>query len=88
MTITPTPEQERILTEALEAGLIERPEDALNIGLPALRSQLNAAGKSPSLSAKEWVEKFRTWARSHSTDTPLLSDDAISRESIYGDRGL
>jgi hypothetical protein len=25
---------------------------------------------------------------SHPDNTPLLSDEAISRESIYGDRGL
>jgi len=36
----------------------------------------------------EWVAKFRAWAHSHPTDTPLLSDEAISRESIYRDRGL
>lgn len=29
---------------------------------------------------------FMEWAASHSRDTPLLSDEAISRESIYGDR--
>lgn len=36
----------------------------------------------------EWICKFRAWAHSHRTDTPLLSDEAISRESIYSDRGL
>ena len=35
---------------------------------------------------KEWARQFRTWARSHRTDTPLLSDEAVSRESIYPDR--
>ena len=36
----------------------------------------------------EWMRKFRAWAHSHRTDTPLLSDEAISRESIYSERGL
>ena len=36
----------------------------------------------------EWTRKFRAWAHSHPTDTPLLSDEAMSRESIYRERGL
>jgi hypothetical protein len=40
------------------------------------------------LSAEEWMRKFRAWAHSHPADTPLLSDDTISRESIYAERGL
>jgi hypothetical protein len=46
---------------------------------------LQAAEMSP----QEWVEKFRAWTRSHSGENlPILSDEAISREFIYGDRGL
>jgi len=40
------------------------------------------------MSADDWMCRFRAWAHNHPTDTPLLSDEAISRESIYGDRGL
>lgn len=41
------------------------------------------------LSAEEWVREFKTWTRSHiGDDLPLLSDEAISRDSIYRDRGL
>jgi hypothetical protein len=35
---------------------------------------------------KEWMRQFRAWAESHDRTTPLLSDDAISRDSIYPDR--
>lgn len=35
---------------------------------------------------EEWVRRFRQWAESHDRTTPLLSDDDISRESIYHDR--
>jgi hypothetical protein len=38
------------------------------------------------VSPEEWVRQFRAWAQSHDCTTPLLSDDAISRESIYPDR--
>ena len=39
------------------------------------------------LSSQERVRMLREWASGHSANTPLLSDDAISRESIYGERG-
>ena len=35
---------------------------------------------------KEWARRFHEWAESHDRSTPLLSDEAISRESIYSDR--
>lgn len=35
-------------------------------------------------SPKEWARAFRAWAQSHDLVSPLLSDEAISRERIYG----
>ena len=35
---------------------------------------------------KEWARQFHAWAESHDRTTPLLSDEAISRENIYPDR--
>jgi len=35
---------------------------------------------------KEWARQFHEWAESHDRTTPLLTDEAISRESIYPDR--
>ena len=32
---------------------------------------------------KEWARQFHEWAESHDRNTPLLSDEAISRDSIY-----
>jgi len=43
--------------------------------------------KSNGLSSQERVRLLREWASGHSTNTPLLSDDEISRESIYQERG-
>ncbi len=41
------------------------------------------------MTPEEWVREFKAWTRSHSADNlPMLSDEAISRDSIYGDRGL
>lgn len=35
---------------------------------------------------EEWARQFRAWAKSHDPNTPVLSDEAMSRESIYPDR--
>ena len=41
------------------------------------------------MTPEQWVREFKAWTRSHSGDNlPVLSEEAISRESIYGDRGL
>jgi len=40
--------------------------------------------RSNGLSSQERVRLLREWASGHSSNTPLLSDDAISRERIYG----
>ena len=41
---------------------------------------------SNRLSSQERVRLLREWASAHRTNSPLLSDDAISREGIYGER--
>jgi hypothetical protein len=35
---------------------------------------------------KEWARQFHEWAESHDRTSPPLSDEAVSRESIYPDR--
>ena len=83
----------------IEAGLLAQAQAE---GLPVseyLRNLVHgrlaskAAGlASPSaheLPAEEWVRRFEAWTRSHAADDlPLLSDEDISRESIYRERGL
>jgi len=34
---------------------------------------------------EEWARRFHEWAESHDRTTPLLSDEAVSRDSIYPD---
>ncbi len=34
---------------------------------------------------REWARQFREWADSHDPNIPVLSDEAMSRESIYPD---
>jgi hypothetical protein len=86
MTVTldlPPQVEQAYLAEAHARGL---PLDALvREVLVAARPAVSAAKLSP----EEWVRQFDAWVQSHAgDDLPLLSDEAISRESIYGDRGL
>jgi hypothetical protein len=34
---------------------------------------------------QEWARQFRAWADSHDPRIPVLSEEAMSRESIYPD---
>ena len=36
---------------------------------------------------EEWLQAFNAWMDSHDPTLSLLSDEAISRESMYGERG-
>ncbi len=40
-----------------------------------------------SLSSQERVHLLREWTSGHSRDTPVLSENVITRENIYGERG-
>lgn len=35
---------------------------------------------------EEWARHFDAWVNGHDLNTPVLSDEAMSRESIYPDR--
>ena len=52
-----------------------------------IEQQRTESESSNGLSSREGVRLLREWASGHSTNMPLLSDDAIGRESIYGERG-
>jgi hypothetical protein len=84
MTIELKPEQERILQEALRQGRFKSVEKALD---QALDSIFPAGPRGPALSPTDRAAAFRAWAQRHPRNTPVLSDDAISRETIYSDRG-
>ncbi len=34
----------------------------------------------------EWARQFDMWVNSHDPNTPVLSDEAMARDSIYPDR--
>ena len=54
-----------------------------------MRQRLQSqAAPGAELRTEQWLREFKAWVHSHSTTTPLLSDEAVSRDSIYGTRGL
>jgi proteasome lid subunit RPN8/RPN11 len=84
MTIRLKPEQERVIGQAIQAGLIRTADDVVDMGMETLQRRLEAQVASlPSMSLEQWLEEFRTWVHSHPTTTPLLSNEAVSREFIY-----
>jgi hypothetical protein len=89
MTIQLNPEQERIVRQAIRAGLIRAREDVAEIGVATIRQRLKVRhSDSYPHSAEEWSRELSAWSESHTTTTPLLPDEALDRESIYGSRGL
>jgi len=89
MTIQLKPEQEELISQAIQSGLVQAADDVLEVGIEAIRRRLKQreAFRKP-MDAKQWSREFHAWVQSHSTTTPLLSDEAISRDSIYGVRGM
>jgi hypothetical protein len=89
MTIQLNPEDERLIGRAVQAGLIGKADDVVAVGVEAIRRQLQSrAGSEAELNAEQWLREFKVWVHGHATTTPLLSDEAISRDSIYCTRGL
>jgi hypothetical protein len=89
MTIQLNPEAEQPIGQAVQAGLIGNADDVLAIGVETIRQRLQPqAAPGSELQTEQWLREFSAWVHSHSTATPLLSDEAISRDSIYGTRGL
>jgi hypothetical protein len=88
MTIQLNPEQEQVVGRAIKAGLIRTPDEVAEVGIATIRRRLEARQALPgSADAEEWFRELTAWSESHA-ETPLLPDEAVDRESIYGARGL
>jgi hypothetical protein len=89
MTIQLNPEEERLIGQAIQAGLIGKADDVVAVGVETIRRQLQSrVGSGSELNTEQWLHEFKAWVHGHATTTPLLSDEAIGRDSIYGTRGL
>ncbi len=89
MTIQLKPEQAQLIEQAIQSGLIRGADEVVSVGVETIRQRLEArVALKTEMTAEEWSKELDAWVRSHSTTTPLLSDEAISRVSIYGLRGM
>ncbi|MBD2212371.1 hypothetical protein H6G27_21235 [Nostoc linckia FACHB-104] len=60
----------------------------LDIMLERLMQIQKEASFHETATPQEWALAFQEWVESHrKLNLPTLSDEAISRESIYGERG-
>ena len=78
--------------EQIKQAVLKWLEDKEEASLALLEQTLPPTQESEpaieELSPAEKAAAFRAWAESHSRGLPLLSDEAISRESIYSDERL
>lgn len=76
-----TPEKETVLREqAARKGV-----PVENLAKTLLEESL-AEQNITYATGEEWVKAFHEWAEGHDRGIPLLSNEAISRESIYEGR--
>ena len=85
MTVTlnlPPAVEQAVLTEAQNKGVSvdELVRDLVVSARPQSEYQ--------QLPPDEWIRLFHEWVHSHDDITVVLSDEAMSRDSIYEDRGL
>jgi hypothetical protein len=89
MTIQLNPEEERLIGQAIQAGLIGKADDVVAVGVETIRRRLRSrVGSGSELNTEQWMREFKARVHGHAATTPLLPDEAISRDSIYGTRGL
>lgn len=82
MTVTLKPDlEEQLTTRARAEGLST--EEFVNRELEKLVAN---SPQNSKLTPEERARQWREWIASHSVGGPPLSDYAVSRESIYGER--
>jgi hypothetical protein len=90
ITLELSPETEILLTAQANAQGVSVQQLIQNAVELLLATSNSANSNTPSQldpnSTEEWIQAFLNWSNSHSLDTPLLSNEAVSRESIYRDR--
>ena len=82
MTVTLKPDLEEELTARAQAEGLST-EEFVNRELEKLVASEPVAAK---LSPEERARMLEEWTKTHAVDGPPLSDYAVSRESIYGER--
>ena len=86
LTIELSPEKEAALKVQAEARGLTIEQWLLQLAEQQVQPALESIAHLQKTNPKEWMRQFRAWVDSHDRTTPPLSDDAVSRDSIYPDR--
>ncbi len=76
------------LPPEIEANLVAQARHrglSLENYLHQILQEQNGIAPASALSTEEWIAEFQAWT-SDFPDTPVLSDEALSREAMYPDR--
>jgi hypothetical protein len=79
MTIQFRPEQEHVIDQAIRAGLIERADEVVEVGLETLRSRLVARGTSGTLSRQEAVRRMQEFGEKYR----LTLGEPVTRDLLH-----
>lgn len=80
MTITLKPEQEQVLIEAVQSGLAETPNEALDQALQALKNRLPQNG-APDESVAAAARRLATFGKRHGLSLGDLTMKELLRQS-------
>ncbi len=76
------------IKQAVLQWLNQSKEASLVLLEQTLTAKASSSAQPEDLSPNEKALAFRAWAENHQRGLPLLSDDDISRDSIYSDERL
>jgi len=87
MTIQFRPEQEQVIDQAIQAGLIVRADEVVDVGLETLRNRLEARVASWAPSRQEAVRRMQEFGEKYRLS--LGEDDPETRRQHVGNgRGV
>ena len=79
MTIEVRPEHEQMIEEAIQAGLIDRAEEVVEVGLESLRARLEAGRASNESSRGEAIRRMQEFGDKYR----LSLGEPITRELMH-----
>lgn len=83
VTLNLPPEKEAVFKAQAQARGLSLEQWMLEIA--DQHTQPASAAHLQKTNPQEWARQFRSWADGHDPRLPVLSDEAMSRESIYPD---
>jgi len=88
MTVIELPDEQAAALKAKAAAVgltLEAWFKQLAADMTGEKSELASIVHLQESNPEKWARQFRAWADSHDPALPVLSDSAMSRESIYPD---